>query len=286
MKVTRTLALLGVLALLAGYVYFYEIKGGEEREEAKELEEKLFNFESDSVIAIDIRSIFKQFSLERADDGWRITNPVRTEADESTINGLLNSLKNLKYIRAFSAQKNELKDYGLVGRSLLVLLTLKNSQRDSIWFGDATPVGSNIFAGKGDTLVYIITATAKNNADKNLFDWRDKSVAKINQSDVREFKLKNRYGQFYLSKDSGKWQIISMLNLGFLIWVIVAIGIASPFTLWAIRKWLTNFAYQASPSIWIFLLAGIIVAGIAILSVTWQTASAADRNPVDSLRHE
>jgi hypothetical protein len=212
MKLTRTLALIGVLAILAGYVYFYEIKGGEEREKAKELKEKLFNFESDSVQEIDIRSAFGQFTMMKTEDGWQIKTPVETRADKSTVTGLLNNLKNLKFVRSFPAQKQELKNYGLVGRSLLVLLTFSDSHRDSIWFGDATPVGSNVFAGKGDSLVYTVAAYVKNNADKKLFDWRDKSVAKINQSDVREFKLKNIHGNFHLEKEGSTWKIISPIN--------------------------------------------------------------------------
>jgi putative ABC transport system permease protein len=47
-----------------------------------------------------------------------------------------------------------------------------------------------------------------------------------------------------------------------------------------------NFAYKATPSVWIFLLTGIVVTAIAVVSVTWQTASAARRNPVDAIRYE
>jgi putative ABC transport system permease protein len=101
----------------------------------------------------------------------------------------------------------------------------------------------------------------------------------ITQQRIKEIGIRKVFG-------AGSWQIISMLNFGFIKWVAVSICIASPLTLWAIRKWLTNFAFKAPPSIWIFILAGIIVAGIAIVSVTWQTASAAGRNPVDSIRHE
>ncbi len=81
-------------------------------------------------------------------------------------------------------------------------------------------------------------------------------------------------------------QIIEMLNLGFLKWVGMAIVIAFPVTLWALGKWLMNFAYKASLPWWIFALSGIIIAAIAMIAVTWQTSVAARSNPVDTLRNE
>jgi len=81
-------------------------------------------------------------------------------------------------------------------------------------------------------------------------------------------------------------QIIEMLNLGFLKWVGMAFIIAFPVTLWALRKWLMNFAYQSTMPWWIFALSGISIAFIAMIAVTWQTRSAARLDPVETFRFE
>ena len=85
MKLVKTLILFLILAALGSYVYFYEIKGGEERDKIAELEEKLFIFEKDSVVAIEIRSIFSQFNFSKTDEIWKIEKPVETGGDKSTI---------------------------------------------------------------------------------------------------------------------------------------------------------------------------------------------------------
>lgn len=205
MKLVKTLILFIILAILAGYVYFYEIKGGEEREKTKKLEEQVFNFENDSVKTVEIRSALQRFYFEKTEDGWKILKPIETDGEKSTIDGLVNTLKNLKKIREFSIKQNELKDYGLVGRSTLVILTFTNGTRDSVRFGDETPVGSNVFANKEDTLVFMVSAYTKNNVTKSLFDFRNKEIAKVKQADVREFKLKNHDGEFYLVKEGDDW---------------------------------------------------------------------------------
>jgi putative ABC transport system permease protein len=52
------------------------------------------------------------------------------------------------------------------------------------------------------------------------------------------------------------------------------------------HKWLQNFAYKAKLSWWIFAVAGLIAAGIALLTISWQSFKAAVKNPVESLRYE
>ena len=207
MNIVKTLVLFVILFILAAYVYFYEIQGGEERALAEEAAQKVISFENDSINIVEIRSVFNRFYFRRMDDSWQITEPVVTGADATTINGLLNDIKNMKMERSFSINDGEQKDYGLVGRSILVIFQFKNGKRDSVWFGDNTPVGNNVFASKGDTLVYTVASNVKNSASKNLFDWRDKSLTKIKQAEVKEFNLKNSNGEFYFVKEGSEWFI-------------------------------------------------------------------------------
>ena len=81
-------------------------------------------------------------------------------------------------------------------------------------------------------------------------------------------------------------EILVLLNKDFVIWVLVAFILASPFAYFAMNKWLENFAYKTSLSWWIFALAGLLTLGIALLTVSWQSWRAATRNPVEALRYE
>ena len=81
-------------------------------------------------------------------------------------------------------------------------------------------------------------------------------------------------------------KIMLMLNRDFLSWVFIAFIIACPIAGFTMNKWLQNFAYKTELSWWIFGLAGIISVGIALLTISWQSWSAATRNPVEALRYE
>jgi len=81
-------------------------------------------------------------------------------------------------------------------------------------------------------------------------------------------------------------EILTMLNKDFLKWVAVAFVIACPIAYYAMNLWLENFAYKTSLSWWIFVLAGVLALGIALLTVSFQSFKAARRNPVEALRYE
>ncbi|MCG6189909.1 ABC transporter permease [Maribellus maritimus] len=81
-------------------------------------------------------------------------------------------------------------------------------------------------------------------------------------------------------------EIMTLLNKDFVMWVGVAFIVATPISYYAMNKWLENFAYKTNLSWWIFVLAGVMALGIALLTVSWQSWRAATRNPVEALRYE
>jgi putative ABC transport system permease protein len=81
-------------------------------------------------------------------------------------------------------------------------------------------------------------------------------------------------------------EVLYLLNKDFLFLITIAFLIATPVTWYAIHMWLKNFAYRTELTWWIFGLTGIIAFGIALLTVSWQSWSAATRNPVEALRYE
>lgn len=80
--------------------------------------------------------------------------------------------------------------------------------------------------------------------------------------------------------------ILLMLNSGFLICFSVAFVIACPLAIYAMNKWLRNFAYRTEIKWWVFVISGIVVLTVIIFTVTFQSLRTATRNPVEALRYE
>jgi len=81
-------------------------------------------------------------------------------------------------------------------------------------------------------------------------------------------------------------EIVTLLNKGFVKWIIIAFVIATPLAYYTMTKWLENFAYKIALSWWIFALSGFIALAIALITVSWQSWRAATKNPVEALRYE
>ncbi len=80
--------------------------------------------------------------------------------------------------------------------------------------------------------------------------------------------------------------IVSLLSKEFLKLVGIAAVIAFPVAWYVMHNWLQDFAYRISMPWWIFILAGIIAAVVALATISFQAVKAALSNPVKSLRAE
>jgi putative ABC transport system permease protein len=80
--------------------------------------------------------------------------------------------------------------------------------------------------------------------------------------------------------------IVILLSKDFLKLVLIAFVIAIPLCSWAMNKWLGDFAYRITIGPVVFMQAGIICMGIALMTIAWQSIRAALGNPINSLRNE
>jgi putative ABC transport system permease protein len=80
--------------------------------------------------------------------------------------------------------------------------------------------------------------------------------------------------------------IVALLSKDFLKLVIIAALLAFPVAWYAMHNWLQDFAYRINIQWWVFILAGVLAAFIALITVSFQAIKAALANPVKSLRTE
>lgn len=80
--------------------------------------------------------------------------------------------------------------------------------------------------------------------------------------------------------------ITAMLSGDFLKLIAIAMVLAFPAAWFFMDKWLQGFAYKIAIEWWMFALAGIVTACIALLTVSYQSVRAALMNPVKSLKIE
>jgi len=80
--------------------------------------------------------------------------------------------------------------------------------------------------------------------------------------------------------------ITNLLSTDFLKPVVLSVIIAFPVSWWVMFNWLKDYEYRTAIHWWVFALAGLLVIGIALATVIFQSVRAAMANPVKSLRTE
>jgi len=113
-------------------------------------------------------------------------------------------------------------------------------------------------------------------------------IACIGLFGLSAFTIEQRTKEIGIRKVNGArtTEIMVLLSRDITKWVIIALFVACPVSLFAMNKWLQNFAYRTEISWWIFALAGLIALGISLMTVSLQSWRAATRNPVGALRYE
>ena len=100
------------------------------------------------------------------------------------------------------------------------------------------------------------------------------------------FIIRRRTKEIAIRKVNGATarDIVGMLNSNFVIYIVAAFIAAVPVSWLVLHTWQQRFAYKTSLDWWIFLLAGISVLFISLVSVSLQSWKAACINPAQGVR--
>jgi putative ABC transport system permease protein len=80
--------------------------------------------------------------------------------------------------------------------------------------------------------------------------------------------------------------ILVLLTKDFIRPVLISFVIAIPVAWYLLQKWLDNYAFRISITFWMFIVPGLLVIAIALLTISTQTLRAASANPSKALRTE
>ena len=80
--------------------------------------------------------------------------------------------------------------------------------------------------------------------------------------------------------------LLLLLNKDVVVWVVISFLIACPIAYVFLYNWLDDFVVKTSLSWWVFLIAGVLSALVALITVSYQTWRTATANPIESLKTE
>ncbi|RLC84643.1 MAG: hypothetical protein DRJ03_13715 [Chloroflexi bacterium] len=155
-----TLALVGVAALLAAYIFLVEAKREPPPEEGvMPTPAPLWEFEGGDLVEITVTRREQTAAVERSGDSWRMTAPEASEADSNRLSGLAFQVAAIKPTRAL-ADVDDLSAYGLEEPEVQATLVLSDGTTINLNVGAENPRRTARYVQvEGDSLVYLITLT-------------------------------------------------------------------------------------------------------------------------------
>jgi putative ABC transport system permease protein len=77
--------------------------------------------------------------------------------------------------------------------------------------------------------------------------------------------------------------IIKMFNKKYLYIVAICSAVAIPISYYIIDRWMQQFVYRTEMSVWVYVVAVLIITIITIVTVSIRSWKAANENPVDAI---
>lgn len=180
MKLPKTTFILLLLALgLGGFVYFYEIRGATQRQEAIDNTGEIFGFTEDQVKSFSIKNQAETLKFEQIDSKWQMKEPSDTPASGASVAFLLNLLETGKSTRTFSVDSTALAEYGLNQPLSAIAITLKNGETHQLILGKPDFNRTFLYAladppakSKGKVNVLLVSPDFANAVNRQLSEWK------------------------------------------------------------------------------------------------------------------
>ena len=206
MKFRNTLILTLVFLTLGAYVYFVELEKARQ-EDQKDL---LVTFDKDKVEEITLTYPDREIQLKKnAANKWTITKPLQTEADDTTVENLVNAIAECEVEKVFDEVSEDLAPYGLDTPKATVKIKLQDGPEvPTLFVGETTPVGFRTYVRKGDEKKIFLTSSSFHyGTDKKVKDLRNKKVVDFADEEVKKIEITNDDKDILLTRDGEDWKI-------------------------------------------------------------------------------
>lgn len=212
MRLGRLIALAFVVLGLFAFIWFYERKQPT-TEELREREGKLFPLlQTDKVQTVRIRNTHGEFAFKKEGNSWQLTSPVKDDANQWAVSGLLSQLANLKAERTLPRSEVTLADYGLEKPERWVEASDGSGRTFKVSFGSELPLGNTAAALTDGSQVFLVSKWILSDLDKDLSGWRSNELLSFFTSDVNAVTVAGPAGRWAAAKAGNSWQLTEPLS--------------------------------------------------------------------------
>lgn len=204
---TSTLILIVVLAGLGGYIYFVDSKRPAPGIDGGPAKEKVYSLAVDAVDEVKLTYHGETSLLRKSEGGWKMIQPVETDADPAEATSLGQALANLELVRIVEENASDLQKYNLAKPPIAVEFKA-GGVTGSLLLGDKNATQGEIYAMKGgDPRVFLVSSFQETNFNRTPFDLRDKKILKFDREQADAVTLVRDGRSMALARSGSEWTI-------------------------------------------------------------------------------
>jgi hypothetical protein len=214
---TRTTVILLLLAIALGvWIKFFESKQPN-TVEAQRQAGNVVNFDREKLDGIVIQNGDDRIELHREKGQWRLTAPVKDQADNAAIDNLISDIEfwhrdAVIPADVIAAEKARLHEYGLQQPKLRLRLIEPDGPPEILFGKDAALEGKMYVRLANSKEVMIAPQNVRADISKKPDEFRDRKLTDLTTAQVMRTVIKSPAGEIELKKENDHWEITKPLR--------------------------------------------------------------------------
>lgn len=212
MRYWPTLVMVLVLAGLSLYLYVIEFPQKESHERQDTADKKVLLFDQETLSRLTIKTDRHELVFARTpEQGWVLTAPLNTEADQREVQNLIRALVTGTVTRVVEDHPTNLTPFGL-DNPVTTITVAAGAARETFSIGDSGPLSSTLYVlRESDRIVLLTNLAPKDFVNKTLMTFRRKDLLRVSQGDVDRIRLTYPTTEIVLyqeqEKPKSKWKL-------------------------------------------------------------------------------
>jgi hypothetical protein len=209
MKFKGTAILLLIFGLLGAYVYFFEVRGQEQRQKQEEAKKKTFQVDEKDITEISLTYPDRTITgVKKGDKQWQITSPAGVEADPDEWQQLASNVPRIEHEDTVAQNPQDLAPFGLKDPAVKVSAKTKDGKTLEISFGAENPKKTFNYAKLPNSNdVFLTPSNWARTFTKNVSDLRNKKILEFETDDIDGVKIAEGTKELEAQKSGDSWQL-------------------------------------------------------------------------------
>ena len=207
MRLRNTIIVLILLAVVGGYSLIILLGSRPVPPQT------LLGLDSKHISGIVLRYPDSELELVRnPNHTWTILKPIKTDGDQTSVDGLTETIANAQLLRTIEDKPDSLRPFGLDKPAVTVNVTSDNKGAlPALLVGKISPVGSGVYVKLADRPAVLMTSSDFVTAvSKKLNDIRSHELMTFNMDDAQQIVLRSGVNKpIEIDRQGGQWRIVA-----------------------------------------------------------------------------